>query len=389
MSGSQRSSLDRAIFQPHEQRELTRRERRELARHPHRRNRRRLVVLLVALAMLAGAAFGAYTFVRPIYDSLTAPKDFAGPGSGSVEVVVNPGDAGMAIARSLVAAGVVKTTGAFIDATNTDPLKARSIQPGVYTLKKGMRAMDAFVVLTDPANRSVPHVTLPEGLWASEAFARLSKATGVPLAEYTKAAKAPASLGLPAVAKGRLDGYLFPSTYEFPVKATAADQLRTIVRKALDELDKAGVTEAKMQRTLTVASIVEGEVSGDADRGKVARVIENRLLPSNDVTFGLLQMDSTVHYAVHKRGKVGTTASERGSSSPYNTYKVKGLPPGPINSPGAASIEAAVHPTPGPWLFFVTVNPDTGETKFATTHAEHDRYAAEFTAWCRANPGSC
>jgi UPF0755 protein len=392
MSGSHRSSLDRAIFQPPGERELTRRERRELERRPlrrRRRNRFRGLILLVAIVLVGGAAFGAYSVVRPIYQNLTAPKDFTGPGAGSVQVVVNPGDAGRAIARSLVAAGVVKTSGAFIDATNTDPVKAQSIQPGVYTLKKGMRAIDAFRILTNPANRSVPRVAIPEGLWVAETFARLSRGTGVPVADYAKAAKDPIALGLPAVAKGRLEGYLFPSTYEFPVKATAADQLRTMVQKAVDELHEAGVPEAKMQRTLTVASIVEGEVSGHGDRGKVARVIENRLLPTNNVTVGLLQMDSTVHYAVQKRGRVGTTPADRNSTSPYNTYKVKGLPPGPINSPGAASIQAALHPTPGPWLFFVTVNPDTGETKFATTQAEHDRYAAEFDAWCRANPDSC
>jgi UPF0755 protein len=144
-----------------------------------------------------------------------------------------------------------------------------------------------------------------------------------------------------------------------------------------------------MERTMIVASIVEGEVSGDADRGKVARVIENRLRTRGAPNYGLLQMDSTVHYAVQKRGRAGTTDADRQSASPYNTYKAQGLPPGPINSPGAASIEAAANPERGPWLFFVTVNPDTGETKFAATQAEHDRNVAEFQAWCRENRDRC
>jgi UPF0755 protein len=232
-------------------------------------------------------------------------------------------------------------------------------------------------------------VTIREGLWKSEVFAALSKGTGVPVADYQAAAKDPAALGLPASAKGNLEGWLFPSTYEFPTKATAAEQLKTMVAKTAAVLDKAGVAEQDRQRVLTVASIVEGEVSGDADRGKVARVVENRLATHGPPNYGLLQMDSTVHYAVQKRGKAGTTDADRQSTSPYNTYKVQGLPPGPINSPGAASIEAAAHPTEGSWLFFVTVDPDTGETKFATTQAEHDNNVREFQAWCREHSDRC
>jgi UPF0755 protein len=144
-----------------------------------------------------------------------------------------------------------------------------------------------------------------------------------------------------------------------------------------------------MERTMIVASIVEGEVSGDADRAKVARVIENRLKDTTGPTKGLLQMDSTVHYAVKKRGKAGTTDADRQSASPYNTYRVQGLPPGPINNPGAASIAAAASPAAGSWLFFVTVNPDTGETRFATTPAEHQANVNQFNQWCRDNPGKC
>jgi UPF0755 protein len=92
---------------------------------------------------------------------------------------------------------------------------------------------------------------------------------------------------------------------------------------------------------------------------------------------------------VQKRGRAGTSNADRASTSPYNTYKVQGLPPGPINNPGAASIEAAAHPTAGPWLFFVTVDPSTGTTKFATTQAEHDRNVQEFNAWCSANKDKC
>ena len=100
-------------------------------------------------------------------------------------------------------------------------------------------------------------------------------------------------------------------------------------------------------------------------------------------------MDSTVHFVAQERGRAGTTDAQRDSDSPYNTYKVQGLPPGPIDSPGTASIEAAANPEKGDWFFFVTVDPSTGETKFAETQGEHDRNVQEFQAWCRANAGKC
>ena len=210
-----------------------------------------------------------------------------------------------------------------------------------------MTAKGALAVLVDTKNRNVPRVTVREGLWKNEIFAALSKGTGVPVAQYVAAAKDAEALGLPASAKGNVEGYLFPSTYEFPAKSTAAQQLKTMVAKTVSELEKAGVAEADMERTLIVASIVEGEVSGDADRAKVARVIENRIKTVPAPNYGLLQMDSTVHFAVQKRGRAGTSDADRNSTSPYNTYKVQGLPPGPINSPGAASIAAAANPADG------------------------------------------
>jgi UPF0755 protein len=376
--------LEHSIFGADEAEHQLRRRR----RRPPRRRGRRLLVLLLAVAIVGGAVYAAYSVLRPIVTELTASNDYPGPGAGEVRFTVNDGDSGRAIGVALQKADVVKSSKAFLDAAATDTRSA-GIQPGTYSLKRQMAAKDALAVLVNPKNRTVPHVTLPEGMWASEVFAALSKGTKIPVKEYEAAAKDPASLGLPASAKGNLEGYLFPSTYEFPAKSTAREQLSMMVKKTVAELAKAGVAQADMERTMVVASIVEGEVSGDADRAKVARVIENRLDAKTGPTRGLLQMDSTVHYAVKKRGKAGTTDADRKSASPYNTYRVQGLPPGPINNPGAASIAAAARPAAGPWLFFVTVNPDTGETRFATTTAEHQRNVNLFNQWCRANPGTC
>ena len=367
------------------------RTRSERHQRPRRRRRRgrRFGILVVALAIVAAAALAAYTVLRPVVDGFLESNDYPGPGTGQVQVTIKDGDLPPAMGRALVAAGVVKSTKAFADAAAANP-RITGVQPGTYTFRKQMKAADAVAILIDSKNRAdVPRVTIREGLWKNEIFAALSKGTGVPVADYQAAAKDPAALGLPAAAKGNVEGWLFPSTYEFAKDATATDQLKQMVAMTVSELSKAGVDEGDAERVLTVASIVEGEVSGDADRGKVARVIVNRLATKGAPNFGLLQMDSTVHYAVQKRGRAGTSNADRQSPSPYNTYKVQGLPPGPINSPGAASIEAAANPTPGPWLFFVTVDPDTGETKFAATQAEHDRNVKEFQSWCRQHSDRC
>ncbi len=368
--------------------------RRELhGRRRKPRKRRRLLAVLVAVTLIGGAGYGAWSVLGPTVSGLfggaqSTDVDFAGPGEGEVEVVIERGNTGEDIATTLRDAGVTKTRTAYLEAAAADPQSAAKIQPGTYVMLKGMRGQDAFAVLVDPKNRVAQRVTIREGLWKSETYATLSKATGIPVADYEKAAKDTKAIGLPSAAKGNVEGWLFPASYEFDDKTTASAQLKQMIGLTAKALKDAGVAEKDWERTLTIASIVEGEVSGDADRGKVARVVLNRL-GSGPPSYGLLQMDSTVHYAAQQRGKAGTTDAQRNSDSPYNTYKVPGLPPGPIGNPGKASIAAAADPASGDWVFFVTVDPSTGETKFATTLAEHNRNVQEFQQWCSDNAGKC
>jgi len=360
--------------------------RRDASRRAQRRRvkgRRRVVVLLLALSLVAGAGVVAAQVLAPMFSSLTASNDYTGEGSGAVSVVVHQGDAGRTIGAALEKAGVVRTAKAFTTAAGSNP-RAGSIQPGTYALHAKMSASSALAMLLDPANRTVPRVTIREGVWTSEVIRFLSAATGRPLADYVAALKDPAALGLPVVAKGNAEGYLFPSTYEFEKDSTAAEQLHAMVAKSLDELTKLGVPPDKMHRVLTIASIIEAEASAKADRPKVARVIENRLARPMR-----LQLDSTVSFISGRRGKVSTTDAERASKSPYNTYLVEGLPPGPIDSPGLSAMQAAVNPTPGPWIYFVAVNPTTGETRFAVDAAGHAANVKLFLAWCSDNPGTC
>jgi peptidoglycan lytic transglycosylase G len=361
-------------------------------RRPPRRGRR-LLVLVVLVALVGGGAYAAFSVLGPAVAGLFSgtsdeEMDYPGPGQGEVMVVVQSGDTGEDIATTLRDSDVTKTRTAYLEAAAADPEAAARIQPGTYAMRQQMTGADAFAVLIDPANRLADRVTVREGLWKDEVFAALSGATGVPVAEYEAAAKDTEAIGLPAQADGNVEGWLFPASYEFDDSTPAVDQLEQMVSLTKKTLEDADVAEEDWQRTLVIASIVEGEVSGDADRGKVARVVLNRLEPGPP-SYGLLQMDSTVHYAEQQRGKAGTTDEQRASDSPYNTYKQPGLPPGPIGNPGAASIEAAANPEPGDWYFFVTVNPDTGETKFATTLEEHNRNVQEFQAWCSENADQC
>jgi len=137
-----------------------------------------------------------------------------------------------------------------------------------------------------------------------------------------------------------------------------------------------------------MASIIEKEAGvNDADRAKIARVFYNRLEQGMQ-----LQSDATVAYANNITGRVTTTDAERALKSPYNTYWVKGLPVGPITSPSKKSIDAALHPADGDWLYFAVVNLDTGETEFNSDKAGHDATVAKFQSWCNqsdANKKKC
>lgn len=128
------------------------------------------------------------------------------------------------------------------------------------------------------------------------------------------------------------------------------------------------------------------EVRNPEDYGMVVRTIHNRLEGAGEADGSpmKLQFDSTVHYVTGKSTSVGTSDKERATDSPYNTYLYTGLPPGPIAAPGANALDAVADPPEGDWLYFVSVNTDTGETKFAETWAEHEQNVAEWQEWANS-----
>jgi UPF0755 protein len=306
-------------------------------------------------------------------------QDYPGPGSGEVQVTVASGDTGGAIGQTLVDAGVVATTKAFTSAYAANPA-ATGIQPGTYTLQLEMKASDAVNALLDPANRVSNRVTIPEGYTAQQIYQRVYEVTGITVEDLQAAAADPAAIGLPAEAGGNVEGWLFPMTYEVEPGSSAASVLSQMVARTTALLTSKGVAQDQWETVLNKASIVEREGKLDEDRPKIARALQNRLDRGM-----LLQIDATVAYGAGVTGRSPNRAELDDASNLYNSYKHQGLPPTPIANPGEASIDAVITPADGPWLFWVTVNPDTGETKFAETYDEHQTYVDELRAWEDAN----
>jgi UPF0755 protein len=145
-------------------------------------------------------------------------------------------------------------------------------------------------------------------------------------------------------------------------------------------LQAEGVAEADWATVLNKASLVEREAKLDEDRPKIARAIDNRLAQSL-----ALQIDSTVSYGLGVT-RAPSSAEIADASNAFNTYKHAGLPPTPIASPGQKSIDAVVHPADGTWLYWCTVNLQTGETIMSTTFADQQNAIAQLRAWQAANP---
>lgn len=215
---------------------------------------------------------------------------------------------------------------------------------------------------TQPAPATT-RVTVGPGLRLSDTLRKLATATGRPVGAFTAAAKDGTALGLPPYAKGGMEGFAFPGTYDIPATAAPADILASMVARFTRTAEKVGLAASRHPRDVVIiASIVQAESHDERDMPRVARVIRNRLDRGMH-----LQLNSTVLYGL---GRYGVAASTRDltSRSPYNTYLRRGLPPGPIANPGEAALRAALNPAPGPWLYFVAVGPRT--LKFATSQAE-------------------
>lgn len=340
-----------------------------------RRRRGGCACLGVALLLVGGLAVGGY-YGKQFYDSrFGPPEDYAGEGTGEVQVEIPPGVTLTQMGNILKEAGVVKSVGAFTRAAGD-----QTIQPGFYTLRLEMSAEAAVEIMTDPSTLNT--LTVPEGLRASRVYEAIDSKLG--LEEGTTAdVAASGSIELPDWAddhediKDPLEGFLFPARYDIGEKTTPESLLQSMVDRASASYAEYGIEEAAAGlgldsplQVVTVASLVQAEGMTDDDFKQMAEVVYNRLQPDNDVTNQMLQFDSTYNYLMNQSELEISEKEILGNDDPYNTYVWKGLPPGPIGNPGANAVEAALSPTSEGWMFFISLDGET--TEFTKTHEEHE-----------------
>lgn len=329
---------------------------------PNRRAPGRLIAMLALLVVVIGGLVAILLLLQRVGEV----QDYPGPGTGETTIIVARGDSLREIGTALVKADVVQSLEAFLDAAANEP-KSQSIGPGRYTLLRQMSGVGALTLMLDPNSRVESRLVLPEGLRLQETVDVASRATGLSVEDFNKVLENPGDLALPKWADDRPEGFMFPATYDLAGDESAAEVLNTLIGRfdqassTVDLVDRAEGVGLTPYEVVVVASLLEAEAR-PADFAKVARVIYNRLEQGMP-----LQLDSTVGYALGV-DDLTLSAEQLDVDSPFNTYRYPGLPPRPINSPGEAALEAALSPAKGKWLYFVTVNPETGETKFAKSY---------------------
>lgn len=322
---------------------------------------KRLVLGGVALVLVATAAF-----------QLLRPKNDFAPGQPGPEVIiaVEEGQSGSQIATALKDQGVVKTRQAFLNVIYSDD-RARLIQPGGHRVQTRIPAKEALEQLLD-SKRRTGVLTFPEGLRAAEVLKRLAAAD-------IDIKNALVGVALPFQAR-KIEGFLYPGQYAFTPSTTGAAAVKAMVSRFSQRTTQLEVDSKALGLSpyegLIAASLIQAE-GIPADFTKVLRVILNRL------KIGMpLQIDATVLYALNESGRIRVTTKDLAVNSPYNTYKYRGLPPTPINNPGAEALAALGSPAAGDWLYYITVKP--GDTRFTRSHDEFLRWKVEFRANYRA-----
>ncbi|RSX56565.1 endolytic transglycosylase MltG [Bifidobacterium samirii] len=343
--------------------------RRELRRRRERRRRNGMMKIVAVVATVAIVAVGAVFAYRAILSwrearlsgGVSDVQDYAGPGSGEAVFTVESGQGAQEIGENLVDAGIVKSVGAFTSAVTAADA---TLYPGTYTLKLQMRSVDVVKILSDPSQAG-GFLEVRPGERLSDVIAAAVQVSGLAEDEFTAITSGGGSGILPAEAGGSFEGWLEPGTYDVQNR-TAEEILRQMVDARIAKLDELGAPSGdERERILKIASIAEAEVNRDDYYGKVARVIENRLTQGMN-----LGMDTSLAYGLGTTAAKITDADIADASNPYNLHQNPGLPPTPISNPGDSAIKAAISPEEGDWMYFVTVDLETGETKFVATEDE-------------------
>ena len=330
---------------------------------------KRLIFAVVAIVLALVAAVAVWLL-------LGAEQPYKGYGADEQFVEIPPGAGPGAIGRRLTEAGVVRDEASFRVALWRSG-QARRLQAGEYRFERPMSAREVIDKLARGEVFTRP-VTFPEGLTVRQ-MSQIYERDGVGrAADFLRAAQNVELIRNIDPAARDLEGYLFPNTYSLPRKASAADLVERMVTAFRDVLtpelvERATARGLSVRELVTLASLVEKETAKPEERPVVAAVYANRL----KIGMGM-QCDPTVIYALERAGRYtgNLTREDLKFDSPYNTYRYAGLPPGPIASPGRASLEAAANPSDVPYIYFVSRN--DGSHVFSTTLEEHNRNVFEY-----------
>jgi UPF0755 protein len=357
--------------------------RKHALRHKKTGRPRSLLPAVIVFFLVIVGVF-AFIFKDNIEDVIAGNADYSGQGIPSVSVEIPEGSSIKAIARILKDGDVVKSVNAFVD---TAQGSNSTISTGAYILNKQMSARNALEFLTDGKHRSDIVIQIPEGKTAKEVFSIAASASDLPISDFEKLADNSGLIGLPTEAGGNIEGWLFPSTYSYPrtKPITAEKILSDMVSKTITTLNSLGVKESDREDVLKKASIAQMEVNSKEYFAKVARVIDNRL--DTNATGQMLGMDTVNAYGLGKRA-LDLTQADLEADNPYNSRIHSGLPPTPITNPGEEAIYATLHPAEGDWIYFITVNLRTGETRFTDSSAQFEEWVQEMNENMANDPDS-
>lgn len=306
---------------------------------------------------------------------VSSAPDFPCGSSNSSRALISigTGESGSEIAQSLFSSGVVKSPSAYFKVAVGD-VRSQKVAPGVHEIDKKICAKDALEQLLD-SSRISGLINVSEGAWLSEILPQFYTA---------KFSQADVAQALTKVKKPNgftsIEGLIFPAQYSFANGTPAITALQSMIDRSVKEMTSAGFFSSNEkftpQQLLIIASLVQAEGNTE-DFAKISRVIRNRL------TKGMpLQFDSTVHYVKKTRGSVFLSTQSTLINSPFNTYRRYGLPPGPINNPGADALRAAVNPVAGDWLYFITVAPF--DTRYTSDINQFNNWKVEYKRNLRA-----
>ena len=336
----------------------------------------RVVKLIVWLLMLVAALAGIVGYRA--YETARTP--YKGYGAEEVFFTVELGTTGNHIGRALEDEGIIEDERLFVASLRLRG-ETGSLQAGEYRFAEPLSTLDVVERLVEGDIYTFP-VTVPEGLTVSETAEHLAaKGLGeaAALEEVFQDVTLIADIDRDAT---DLEGYLFPTTYQFTQNPSPREVARTMVAQfeGIFDDDKRSKSEAlglTPREVVTLASVIEKETGAAEERPLIGSVVWNRLERGMP-----LAMDSTIIFALKREGRYDGNLRriDLEMESPYNTYRVAGLPPGPIASPGEASIDAVLEPAETRYLYFVSKN--DGSHHFSTTYREHvnavRKYQVEF-----------